>query len=443
MSEKLYKLPQKGESFERVTEMIDDLFSEMTPEKNGKLSSTSFWGIENSNEIVKETFLKFFSWNALFTFQESSAAKMEDDVIDMCIGLVGGDENTRGNLTSGGTESNFCALHAMRNWARKRYPKIKEPEIIVPYSIHATIHKVARILDIKVITIPQKKDLSADVYGIEKSIGENTIGVIASAPNWPYGLIDPIEELGEICAKKNIWLHVDACVGAYILPFFRDLGEDLPLYDFSITGVRSISGDLHKYGFAPKPCSTILWRSQKEQSYHYLPVVEWPCGLYLSQGFVGSRPLAPIAAIWALMHFLGRDGYTVNAKKLLEARNIIADKIESIEGLRRWPSHGPLLQFSSEIFDIKLLVGSMEAKGWRLLGVTDPPAIHLTIDIMQSEDLEEFLSDLEISVDDIASGKVNEEGLLTYGGVAAEESAPKWLLSAIEIMQKSEQKQEK
>ena len=136
MTEKLHALPDKGSSYEKVTEKVDELFSQMTPEASGKLSSTAFWGAGDSHNIVKETFLKFFSWNALFTFQESAAAKMENDVLDICIGLVSGDENARGNLTSGGTESNFCALHAMRNWARERYPDIDKPEIVAPYSIH-------------------------------------------------------------------------------------------------------------------------------------------------------------------------------------------------------------------------------------------------------------------------------------------------------------------
>ena len=213
-------------------------------------------------------------------------------------------------------------------------------------------------------------------------------------------------------------------------------GEDIPAYDLSVDGVRSISGDLHKYGYAPKPCSTIIWRSQEEQSYHYLPVTEWPCGLYLSQGFVGSRPLAPVAAAWALMHYLGRQGYVENARKLLKVRNAIIDKVASIEGLKTWPTHGPLLQIASDDIDIQLVVGSMEQRGWRLLGVLEPPAIHLTVDVLADDQLQKFLVDLEASVEDIRSGNTKSEGLLSYGGVGAEETAPKWLLSAVEIFER-------
>jgi glutamate/tyrosine decarboxylase-like PLP-dependent enzyme len=440
MKQEMYALPDSGSSYSEVTDEIDALFAQMTPETNGKLSSTAFWGVSDAYQLSKETHAKFFSWNALFTFQEGAAAKLENDVLDICMSLVGGGDGTRGNLTSGGTESNFCALHAMRNWAREKFPHIKEPEIVAPYSIHSTVHKMARVLDISVVTVPQLDDLSADLSGIEAAIGPNTIGIAASAPNWPYATVDPIEELGQIAKAKDLWLHVDACVGAYILPFFRDLGEDIPPYDLKVPGVRSISGDLHKYGYAPKPCSTIIWRSQEEQSYHYLPVTEWPCGLYLSQGFVGSRPLAPVAAVWALMHYLGREGYVENARKLLTVRNAIIDKVASIDGLKTWPTHGPLLQIASDDIDIQLVVGSMEQRGWRLLGVLEPPAIHLTVDVLSADQQQKFLSELEESVEDIRSGKTKAEGLLSYGGVGAEETAPKWLLSAVEIFERQQQK---
>jgi len=441
MSATMHKLPDKGTSYEDITARVDELYAAMTPELRGKLSSTAFWGAGDSYRVVKETFLKFFSWNALFTFQEPAAAKMENDVLDICIDLVGGGEQARGNLTSGGTESNFCALHAMRGWAREQRPRIRQPEIVAPYSIHSTVHKAARILDLKLVTVPQRPDLGADVDGIRAAITENTIGIAASAPNWPYGRVDPIGELGQIALEHDLWLHVDACVGAYVLPFFRELGQDIPPYDLSVPGVRSISGDLHKYGFAPKPCSTILWRSQAEQAHHYLPVTDWPCGLYLSQGFVGSRPLAPVAAIWALMHYLGREGYLAHARKLLAVRQQIIDRVAAIDGLHSWPSDGPLLQIASDDFDIQLLVGAMEQRGWRLLGVLEPPAIHLTVDVLPQAELERFLDDLEASAAAIRAGEVDTEGLLSYGGIGAAETAPKWLLSAVEIMQAKQTEQ--
>jgi sphinganine-1-phosphate aldolase len=205
-----------------------------------------------------------------------------------------------------------------------------------------------------------------------------------------------------------------------------------------VPGVRSISGDLHKYGYAPKPCSTILWRSQAEQAYHFMPITEWACGLYLSQSFIGSRPMGPVAGIWALMHFWGREGYLENTRQILKLKQTIADQCEAIPGLRTWKTHGPLMMIAADDFNIELVVGGMEERGWRLLGVNNPPAIHLTLDVMEDKDVQKFIDDLAQVCTLIRSGEIVEEGLLSYGGVGAAESAPKWLLSAVEIIEKKE-----
>ena len=430
-----YSLPQQGCSREALDRKLDELSGMMTDGDHGKLASTAFWGSEVMQETVAAAYQRFGNWNALFSFQEAAAARMENDVIDICVSLAGGDSSSRGNLTSGGTESIFCALHAMRNWARKNKPEIKQPQVVAPYSIHATFHKAARILDINVITVPQKDDLTADLEGIAAQIGPDTIGLACSAPSWPFGRVDPVEKLGTLAVQHDLWLHVDACVGAYVLPFFRELGQQIPAYDFSVKGVRSISGDLHKYGYAAKPLSSVLWRSQEEQAHHFMPVSEWPCGLYLSQSLVGSRPLAPIASAWALFHRLGREGYLENASRILEVRQAIIEKVSQIDGLLTWPTHGPLLQIAAQGMDIQLVVGGMEKRGWRLLGVNEPPAIHLTVDAMTESSLAAFLQDLEQVAMEVRSGSEFDSGLLSYGGVGAKDTAPKWLLSAVQIME--------
>jgi glutamate/tyrosine decarboxylase-like PLP-dependent enzyme len=406
----------------------------MTPGQRGKLASTTFQGQAEMQKVSHDAFAEFMDWNGLFTFQEAAAARMENEVLDICVSLVSGGAAGRANLTSGGTESNFNALHAMRKWARETKPQITAPNVVAPYSTHSTVHKTAKYLDLDVITVPQRDDLSVDLPALEEAINNNTIGIVGSAPNWPYGTVDPIAEMGQLAITLDLWLHVDACVGGYVLPFFRELGGEMPAYDFSVPGVRSISADLHKYGYAPKPCSTVLWRSQTEQGYHYMPITEWACGLYLSQGFVGSRTLGPVAGIWALMHYWGREGYLENARAILAVKQAIIDCCAATPGLLTWETHGPLLMIASDEFDIRLIVGGMEARGWRLLGVNNPPAIHLTLDVMEEEYLELFLDDLAAIAADVRAGRADEEGLLSYGGVGAGDTAPKWLLSAVEIL---------
>ena len=432
----LYRLPESGATHDEVLSQVRDFRKQMTADQQGKLAATSFQGHGDIKNVTHDAFVEFMDWNGLFTFREPPAAKMENEVLDICIDLLNGSEETRANITVGGTESNFNGLHAMRGWARKLKAHITQPEIVAPYSTHSTIHKTSKFLDLKVVTVPQLEDLSADVEGIKKAIGPNTIGIVGSAPNWPYGMVDPIEAFSDLAIENDLWLHVDACVGGYILPFFRELGVEMPLYDFRVPGVRSISADLHKYGYAPKPCSTILWRSQEEQSHHFTWVTEWACGLYLSQGFVGSRTLGPIAGIWALMHYWGKEGYVNNAKRILHVKNSIIDTVKEIKGIHTWKTHGPLLMIASDEFDIQLLVGGMEARGWCFLGVKNPPAIHLTLDVLTDDSLEKLLQDFREVTADIHAGKIDTKGLLTYGGVGVRENAPKWLLSALEIMEK-------
>lgn len=432
----MHRLPTDRQTSDVVLKRIRELKAAMTPVERGRLSSTAFQGRDEMGNLVYEAFGEFLGWNALFTFQEPAAATMENDVLDICISLLNGGEAGRANLTSGGTESIFCGLHAMRAWARERKPHITKPEIVAPYSTHATVHKAARFLDIKVVTVAQNNDLTADMDALSAAIGPNTIGIVGSAPNWPYGHVDPIEEMGRLAQQHDLWLHVDACVGGYILPFMKELGETVPNFDLAVPGVRSMSADLHKYGYAPKPCSTVLWRSQEEQSYHYLPITEWACGLYLSQSFVGSRPMGPVAGIWALMHHWGREGYLDNARRILEVKKAISDRCAQESGLRTWQTQGPLMMIASDDFDIQLVVGGMEQRGWRLLGVNNPPAIHLTIDVMEEEHLQHFLDDLSSVCEEIRAGTLEREGLLSYGGVGAEADAPKWLLSAVEIFEK-------
>ena len=432
MSE-LHKLPSGRGTAEGVLGELKQMKAAMTPIDRGRLSSTAFQGREDVAEVVYGAFQEFIGWNGLFSFQEPPAARLENDVLDICIGLAGGGETGRGNLTSGGTESNYCALHAMRAWARQAKPTVTKPEIVAPYSTHSTVHKTAKYLDLKVVTVPQRDDLTADVDALEQAITGQTIGIVGSAPNWPYGHVDPIERLGQLALERDLWLHVDACVGGYVLPFMRELGEDVPAYDLSVAGVRSMSADLHKYGYAPKPCSTVLWASQEEQSYHYVPITEWACGLYLSQSFVGSRSMGPVAGAWALMHYWGREGYLDNARQLLELKRHLQEACRNIEGIHSWPTHGPLMMIASDDFNIQLVVGGMEQRGWKLLGVTTPPAIHLTLDVLPEAARDAFVSDLTEVCTDIRAGRLAEEGLLSYGGVGAEEDAPKWLQSAVEI----------
>lgn len=427
-------LPEQGKSVQVIDEMLSDFQSQMTSEVDGKLSVNSLKGRADIQRVVENAYHKFFPYNALFTRQESAAAVIENQVLAMCAALMNAGSEGRANLTSGGTESIFCALHSMREWAKVKFPHISSPELVAPYSLHATFNKAAHFLGIKIIRVAVGSDLLADVGALNAAVNENTIGVALSAPSWPYGLVDPVDEIGKMTQERGLWLHVDACVGGYILPFMRKAGCTIPAYDFTVPGVSSISADLHKYGYAPKPCSTVLYRSKAEQQYHYVPVTEWPCGLYLSQSFMGSRPFASTAAAWAVMNYLGEEGYIENAKEILNVKERIQLAVKSIEGLSSWETHGPLMMIKGDDLDIQLVTGAMRQRGWVLLGVLEPRAIHLTVDPMEDEDLSRFVQDLEDVATAVREGLFTTEGSLEYGGVSAG-AAPDWLQDAVGYME--------
>ena len=426
-------LPVEGMSFDVVDEKLSGLQSEMTSEVAGKLSVNSLKGRADIQRVVENAYLKFFPYNALFTRQESAAASIENQVLEMCAALMNAGSEGRANLTSGGTESIFCALHSMREWAKVKFPHIRNPEVVAPYSLHATFNKTAHFLGLKIVRVPVGENLLPDIEKLNTAVNENTIGIAVSAPSWPYGLVDPVEEAGKLALEYGLWLHVDACVGGYILPFMKKAGCDIPAFDFSVPGVSSISADLHKYGYAPKPCSTVLYRSASEQQYHFVPVTEWPCGLYLSQSFMGSRPFASTAAAWAVMNYLGEQGYIENARQILNVKEKIQHAVTQIEGLSSWETHGPLMMIKGEGLDIQMVTGAMRERGWVLLGVLEPAAIHLTIDPMQLEDLERFVKDLHESAEAVSKGEFSTEGSLNYGG-AGGAGAPHWLRDAMSYM---------
>jgi glutamate/tyrosine decarboxylase-like PLP-dependent enzyme len=435
--------PACGSSAEEVRKVLDQRRAEITPLTKGKLQIHAFTGRPDIKAVVEEAFFKFFSINALLSYQEETAAAIENELLDMGVEIMSGGTEARANLTCGGTESNFCAFHAMREWAKTSKPQVTEPEVIAPYCGHSTFSKGAHYLGMKVKRVPVREDFHADAAAMAAAIGPNTVGIAASAPCWPYGLVDPIPELGQLALERDLWLHVDACVGGYILPFVRKAGYDIPPYDFSVPGVSSISADLHKYGYAAKPCSTIFWRSKELQRHHYVAVEDWPCGRYISQSFVGSRPFASIAAAWAVLKYLGEEGYVELAHEIMRVKAAITDAVAAIDGLSTWETHGPLLMIrGDDDVDIRLVVGGMKARGWRFFGVQEPPAIHLTVDPMPPAALQALQEDLRAVTAEVRDGASQNAGSLDYAGASPTDKAAatslRWLIEAAEMLQDQE-----
>lgn len=375
----------------------------------------AFRGPPDVQAIGAMAYEMFLSDNGLFSLRTEYIRRVEEEVLDMCVSLFHGAPDASGTFTSGGSESNYTALHAMREWAREMHPRITTPEVIVPYSAHPTFSKGGHYFGLKIVRIPVGSDLRADVAAMEKAVGPNTIGIVGSAPCWPYAMYDPIAALGEVALKHALWLHVDACVGGYLAPFVEEIGHALPMWDFRVEAVRSISADLHKYGYCPKPASTVLWRSEDLKRFHHVHPEDWPGGAYQMQGIAGTRSAGPIFAAWTVLKYLGRSGYRRLAAKVLAAKQQLADGISKVEGLYVLESDLLPLGFGSHVLDMQIVMGELRKLGWILVAARQPPLINLPIDAATDDAvIDAFLGDLRKSADVARRGDGATRAELSY-----------------------------
>jgi glutamate/tyrosine decarboxylase-like PLP-dependent enzyme len=385
--------------------------------------------------IGDEAYASFGRLNAVFSPMVPAAGKIEDDVLDMCVEIFNGGKEGRCNITSGGTESIYCAMVAMREWAKATRPRVQNPVVVAPYTAHAAFSRAAHYFGFRLRRVAVGLDYRIRPADIEAAICDATIGVIASAPNWPYGFVDPVSDIAGIAKTRGLWCHIDACVGGYLAPFARIAGYPLPPFDFAVPGVCSISADLHKYAYVPKPCSTILWRSEEYQCYHYFIAADWPDGPYLAHSMLGSRPFGPIVAAWAILNSLGERGFVALARDIMESKAALVRGIAKIDGLHPWDNDLSLLVISGEGVDITAVASAMKMKGWALLGNQEPPSIHLTIDPLTPAAIDRFLTDLADATNDVRSGRVAPRDVLAYG-LAKEGQLPKWLVRGVALATK-------
>lgn len=412
-----YALPKKGTSRDWISAHMDELLAMDPADKYARMSIYSMKGSQDVQDVLLQAFSRVFWKNNLVAIMMPGTQQIEDELLSMCANLLsGGTKGVVTNITSGGTESIFCAIHAAREWARERKPHITKPEFVVPFSAHATLGKAGQYLDVKITRVPVGADFRADISQIKAAIGPNTIGLYASAPNWPYGTYDRVSEFGRVAEERDLWLHVDACVGGFMAPFATKLGYNIPDWDFSVPGVTSISADLHKYAYAMKPASIIAWREQALQKYHYVKISDWPTMEYSAQGFVGSRSAGPVAAAWAVMHFLGEDGYLDYTRRTMETKKRLADGIEAL-GLKVVDNDLCILCYMSgdeQKLPVMTVLAGMTKLGWVHFGTTQPPMIQLILDPVPDQYVEAYLTDLGDVVKKVRAGEDFGTAALRY-----------------------------
>ena len=312
-------LPEHGVSWCQLKPRMKSLTEGDFDWRAGRLALYVFDAGDDVRAVAKDAYAMFITENGLGPAAFPSLRRMEVDVVGFGLSLLGAPEGACGDMTSGGTESILMAVKTCRDYWRAQ-DEAKRTEIVVPQSAHPAFNKAAEYLGLTVKRVPVADDFTADVNAMAAAVDEHTMMVVASAPCFPYGVIDDIEGLSRLAVDADIWLHVDACVGGYFAPFARMNGVNLPPFDFALPGVRSMSADLHKYGYAAKGASTVFYRSAALREYQMFRFGDWPTGDMVTPTLAGTRPGGAIAAAWAVMNYLGCDGYRDKARIVVETR---------------------------------------------------------------------------------------------------------------------------
>lgn len=391
------RIPEVGHDAEAILTEMRAIAEGDARWRDGRVFCLVYSAGETHERLIKDAHHLFFSENGLNPMAFGSLRRMEGDVVRMAADLMHGSKDAVGTLSSGGTESILLAVKTYRDRARRLKPWIRRPEMIIPRSAHVAFQKGAKLFGLKVRIAPLREDFRVDVKAVQKLINRNTVMIVGSAPQYVQGVIDPIVELGAIAQQKKIPLHVDACVGGFLLPWLERLGEKIPVWDFRVPGVTSISADLHKYGYAAKGASVILYRSMEYLKDQFYVATDWPGGIYASPSLPGTRPGGPIAAAWATLMGLGEAGYLRLAKRTLSATRTLHDGIAQIPGVRVvGQPDATILSFASDASDVDIyaVADQLEDRGWRFDRQQMPPSLHLTVMSAHDETAPEFLADL-------------------------------------------------
>ena len=414
-------LPKTGLGRQAIGQLLHELRSADVDMRHADWSDHVFMYVFHVNEelsrVAEDAYVRFAKTDTLGPTDFPSVAKIESDLVAIALDLLHGSDTASGSVTTGGTESIFLGMKTARDWAAANRPVPGIPEVIAPDTAHPAFSKAAHYLGMQVTRLPEGPDGRADVEAMTGAITENTIGLVGSAPQFWYGAFDPIVELGELAQTNDLWLHVDGCMGGFLAPFARKAGYPIPDFDFSVPGVKSISADMHKYGFALKGASVIALNDIENRQYQ---VFDWQDQheRYLTPTFSGTRSGAAIAAGWAVMQYLGENGYVELAKSIMRSKQRLVDCIEASEDLYLLGEPElSIVAFGSDTVDVFSLVKALESRGWLPNAFKAPDMIHVRFTPAHEPVMDCFVADIEASVDEVRRGEVVAEGRSrTYTG---------------------------
>jgi glutamate/tyrosine decarboxylase-like PLP-dependent enzyme len=423
----LRRLPAEGRDREDIlAEMEAVQARERERWRGGYVSGAVYHGDDAHVDFLNRVYALNSQSNPLHADLWPSTVRYEAEVAAMTAAMLGapagasGEDEICGTVTSGGTESILLAMKTYRDWARETRG-VRRPEIVVPVTAHAAFDKAAEYFGIKAVRIPVDADYRADAGAARRAITRNTIALVGSAPAFPHGVVDPIAELSALAHERGLGFHTDACLGGFVLPWAEKLGYPVPPFDFRLPGVTSMSADTHKYGYAAKGTSVVLYRGPALRRFQYYAVADWPGGLYFSPTFAGSRPGALSAACWAALVSTGERGYLDATRRILETAAVIKRGIQAIPGLRVLGDPLWVIAFAADDLDIYRVLDAMTQRRWSLNGLHHPPAVHLCVTLphTQAGVAERFLADLADSIAHVRAHPDEPGGLAPVYGMAA------------------------
>ena len=396
-------IPKKGYSEKELDDFFDSFKNQDINWKSGKAFGAVYYPGDEYAQIISKAYIRFLNENAFDPQLFKSLLAMENDIVSQVANLISPEIKLYGNLTSGGTESIFLALLSARDWSKKNR-QIKNPEVILPSTAHPAFLKALHFLNIKSVII-HVDVLKWDLNSVENEINENTIMLVGSAPAYPYGSIDPISNLSELAVKHDLLLHVDACIGGFFLSYLKKMGTVVPEFNFNLPGVTSLSVDLHKYAYAPKGSSVLLYRNPEQRLSQYSVYSSWQGGIYASTTFMGTKPGGVVASTWTALNHIGDDGYLDLTKSTMSSVKKVINYIESNIHLELIGNPDmSLIAFKVKDNSTYELADLLNDKGWYIGRLQNPEGIHLVVSAIHSESIvKSFTNDIDDSLAELFS----------------------------------------
>lgn len=388
------RLPDRGLGPEEVVARMDVLKDGDADWRGGRTWSLVYPAGGDVDDVLRAAHDRYLFENALNPARFPSLRRMERDVVDMTAGLLHAPDGFSGSMTSGGTESILLAVKTARDRARAERD-VTVGTVVAPVTAHPAFAKACHLLDLELVQAPAGDDYRVGADALRDLVDDRTVLVVASAPNYPFGTIDPVPAVAGIAAEAAVACHVDACLGGFLLPFWERIGLAVPPFDFRVDGVTSMSADVHKYGYATKGASVLLHRDRDGLRHQAFAFDRWPGGAYGTLAMAGARPAAPVAAAWAVMQYLGADGYQRLARAVAGTTARVLEAIASTGVLRTIGSPDmSVVAFGSDAVDPMAVGDRMDERGWHLDRQAPPPALHLMVSPEHAKVVDAFAGDL-------------------------------------------------